>query len=176
MAKSAAFLHRCHYLETTPSQDFFQCSHHAASLIHNDVERPHRAARRNDNSLLSLMKRHRHSHAVFAHHAIHNAVEKQFQCAGDIAPIARRAYNNRVASLYLLQHSLRIVVGHHTFLGRAAFHTRYARANSQLRHLYHIHISPTTRGLVLYHFEHPRNVAVLPRTCIENQNIHIIIN
>lgn len=176
MAKSASFLHRCHYFETAPSQNFFQCPHNTSSLIHNDVKRPHRAARRDNNCFLALMKCYRHSHTVFAHHSIHNAVEKQFQSPRDITPIAWRSYHKRIASHNHSQNALRIILRHYTFSGRAACHTCHARADSQLRHFHHIYLSPTIQGFLLYHFEHLRYITGFPRARIDNQNIHINIH
>ena len=78
VTEGARFLYGFHRFEAAPAQNFIQCAHHATSLVGEDIERPHRARCRDYHAAFTLVQGFWHGEAVLPHHAIHDAVEKQF--------------------------------------------------------------------------------------------------
>ena len=118
------------------------------------------------------MQRHGDAETVLAHHAVDNAVEKQFQGAGNVAPIARGADDEDLAPPYLLQHTLRIVLGQHATELAPAGHATAARSHMEPVNTHIAHLVAKALSLVLHGLKHAVDVAVLSRTGIYYQNIH----
>ena len=106
---------------------------------------------------------------AFVHHAIYYAVEEQFQCAGDIAPIAWCRDDECVGLLYEFQHTLRIVFGQDAFVCRPAFHAAEARTDVELLHGHRLHLHSRLPAFVGHHLHHLRDVAVAARACVQYQ-------
>ena len=118
------------------------------------------------------MQRHGDAETVLAHHAVDYAVEQQFQGARNVAPIARGTNDEDLTPLYLLQHTLRIVLGQHATELASAGHATAARSHMELVNTHIAHLVAKALSLALHGFKHAVDVAVLSRTGIYYQNIH----
>ena len=175
VTEGAGFLYGFHRFETTPAQNLLQCAHHATSLVGEDIERPHRARCRDYHAAFTLVQGLWHGEAVLPHHAIHDAVEKQFECAGHVAPIAWRTHHQCITSLNKGEHTLGIVGRQHAFERTSALHARHARLHAQVLHPYALHLSTLRLALLLNHLKHGGDIAANAWTCIQNQNFHFRI-
>lgn len=172
VAACVSSLYGGYHLETAPSEYLPEGSDDAPRLIVEDVEGPRRGARGHHHSSLALVEGLGEALGRFAHHAIDDAVEEQFECAGHVAPIAWSPDDESITLVDESEYALRIILGQHTLVARAALHAPHAGAQRELLHGLHLHGGTASLGLITDDTQHLRYDTPGPGTGVENENGH----
>ena len=159
-----------HDVETAPLQDFPQGTDRAARLAEPDVEGPGCGRGADDDGPLAFVQWEGDTSRAFAHQAVDHAVEKHFERARHVAPIAGCADDQRVAVCYLLQRPLCVVFREDTLQPRAACHATRARAHRQVCDADSLHVGSFLCGFPGHGFQHEGDVAVRARAGVEDKD------
>ena len=141
------------------------------TLTHENIEGPRCCWGADKHATLPFVQRLRKPSRAFVHHAINYTIEKQFQCARNVAPIARCGNHECITIPYQLQDALWVVVGQHTESFLPALHTSHTRCDIKFLHFNHPDLYSMLHRLVRHCFHHLWDIALLSWACVENQQI-----